>query len=350
MFRFAHTELLYLYLLLPVFVVMYVLMAWWRKRALRRFGEISLVSRLFADKSKTKPLIKFVIVCLAAASLVFALCGPQIGTRTEEVARKGSDVMICLDVSNSMNAEDIRPTRLERAKQAIYRLIERMQGDRIGLIVFAGQAYVQLPITTDYHAAKLFLSSINSDMVPTQGTAIGAAIDLAVQSIGDTTYKNTTILVITDGENHEDDAVEAAREAADKGIVIHTIGMGSPAGAPIPIYRNRQRVGFLQDGQGHTIVTRLAPEALAAIAEAGKGRFIQASNNDDGLDLVLDEINAMEKKELSSRKYTDYDDQFQYFVGLALLLLVVEFVVSERKSKWIQKLNLFGTDHGKKAA
>jgi Ca-activated chloride channel family protein len=350
MFRLAHSELLWLYLALPALAGLYALYAWWRRRALRRFGERPLIDRLFADKSRSKPLLKFILLCGAAAALVFALCGPQIGTRSEEVKRKGSDVIVCLDVSNSMNAEDIRPSRLERARQAVYRLIERMQGDRIGLIVFAGQAYVQLPVTTDYNAARLFLSSVNSGMVPTQGTAIGAALDLALRAAGDTLRKNTAVVVITDGENHEDDAVEAAREAAARGMTVHTLGMGTPAGAPVPLYRNRQRVGFLQDGSGQTVVTRLDAGALNAIADAGRGRFVRASNNDDGLDLILQEINAMEKTEFGSRVFTDYDDQFQYFAGLALLLLAIEFVVSERKSRWIQKLNLFKVQRHKEAA
>ncbi len=341
MFRFAQPEILYLYLLLPVFVILFIWMRVWRRKALQRFGESPVIMRLFADKSRTKPLIKFTLLSGAAAFLILGMAGPQIGTRTEEVKRKGSDVVLCLDVSNSMNAEDIKPTRLERSKQAIYRLLDRLKGDRIGLIVFAGQAYVQLPITTDYHAARLFLSSISSDMVPTQGTAMGSALELAMEAIGDSTRKNTSIIIITDGENHEDDAVEAAREAAENGIVVHTIGMGTPAGAPIPIYSNGRRVGFMQNGSGQTIVTRLDADALGLVAGAGKGTFVRASNNDDGLDLIMKEVNAMEKKELSSRVVTDFDDQFQYFIGLALLLLVIEFVVSERKSKWIQKLNLF---------
>lgn len=249
--------------------------------------------------------------------------------------------MICLDVSNSMNAEDIKPTRLERSKQAIYRLIDKLQGDRIGLIVFAGQAYVQLPITTDYGAAKLFLSSVNTDIVPTQGTAIGAAVDLAIDAVGDSTSKNTSIIVITDGENHEDDAVEATKRAAEKGIIVHTIGMGSPGGAPIPVYRNGMRVSFLQDGNGQTVVTKLAPDVLQQLAEAGKGKFVRASNNDDGLDIILKEINAVEKKEFGAKMFTDYEDQFQYFVAAALLLLLIEFIITESKSKWIQQLNLF---------
>lgn len=342
MFRLAHQEFLYLFALIPVFVIIFFLMMRWKKNALRKFGEPSVISGLFPDVSVTRPYLKFILLLLSYSLFIFGICGPQIGTKLEEVKRKGVDIMIALDVSNSMNAEDIRPTRLERSKQAIYRLIDKLQGDRIGLIVFAGQAYMQLPITTDYGAAKLFLQSINSDIVPTQGTAIGSAIDLAVEAIGDSVKKNTAIVVITDGENHEDNAVDEAKKAAAKGIIVHTIGMGSLDGAPIPVYSNGVRTSFMQDENGTTVITKLDADMLQQIAEAGKGKFVRASNTEDGLDIIMKEISTLEKKEFGSKMFTDYEDQYQYFIGAALLLLLIEFILSERKSKWIKNLNLFG--------
>ena len=279
---------------------------------------------------------------LAFSSLVFALARPQLGSKLEEVKRQGVDVVIALDVSNSMNAEDIRPNRLEKSKRAIYKLIDQLQGDRIGLIIFAGQAYVQLPITTDYGAAKLFLSTINTNMVPTQGTAIGTAIEKSVASIGDSARHNSAIIIITDGENHEDNAVEAARDAAAKGIFVHTIGMGSPDGAPIPVRRGNTVSGYLQDKAGTTVITRLNELALQEIADAGKGKFVRATNSDDGIQLIMKEIDAMEKKEFAAKLFTDYEDQFQYFLGLALLFLLLDFLISERRSEFIAGLNLFG--------
>ena len=243
-----------------------------------------------------------------------------------------------------MLATDIKPSRLERSKQAISRLIDRLEGDRIGIVVFAGEAYVQLPITTDYGAAKMFISTINTQMLPTQGTAIGSAIDLARESFTDTTKKHSAIVIITDGENHEDDAIKAAKEAADAGIKVFTIGMGSPEGGPIPIYSNGAVVGFKQDNAGQTIVTKLNPVMLNDVASAGNGRFIRATNSDDGIDLVLKELNALDKKEFKAKMYTDYENQFQYFIGLGLLLMLVEFLLGERKSKWIAKLNLFNVN------
>lgn len=342
MFRLAHQEFLYLFALIPVFVIIFFLMMRWKKNALKKFGEPSVISGLFPDVSVTRPYLKFILLLLSYSLFIFGICGPQIGTKLEEVKRKGVDIMIALDVSNSMNAEDIRPTRLERSKQAIYRLIDKLQGDRIGLVVFAGQAYMQLPITTDYGAAKLFLQSINSDIVPTQGTAIGSAIDLAVEAIGDSVKKNTAIVVITDGENHEDNAVDEAKKAATKGIIVHTIGMGSLDGAPIPVYNNGVRTSFMQDENGSTVITKLDADMLQQIAEAGKGKFVRASNTEDGLDIIMKEISTLEKKEFGSKMFTDYEDQYQYFIGAALLLLLIEFILSERKSKWIKNLNLFG--------
>lgn len=341
MIRFAQSELLWLLALIPVLVILFLSMLWWRKKALKRWSDSELLQVLIPAKSSVKPVIKFSLLMAAAACVILAMARPQIGTKMEEVKRKGSDIMICLDVSNSMNAEDIRPTRLERSKQAIYRLLDKLKGDRIGLIVFAGQAYVQLPITTDYNAARLFLSTINTDMVPTQGTAIGAAINLAMQSIDDSISKNTSFIIITDGENHEDDAVASAKAAAAKGIVIHTIGMGSPEGAPIPIYRNGIRTGFMQDQSGKTVITRLNPEVLSEIADAGKGKFVQASNSDDGLDIILKQVNEMEKREIGTFLYTDYEEQYQYFLLAALVLMISEFLMNERKSRWIEKLKSF---------
>lgn len=342
MFRLSHPEYLYLYLLVPVFVLLFIYILFRKKKAIVRLGDPELTARLLDEVSTIKPVMKFMLVMLAYSSLVFALSGPQLGTRLQEVKREGVDVVIALDVSNSMNAQDIRPSRLERSKQAIFRLIDRLQGDRIGLIVFAGQAYVQLPITTDYGAAKLFLSTVNTGIVPTQGTAIGAAIRKAMDTIGDSARTHSAIIIITDGENHEDDVLEAAKEARSKGIIVHTIGMGSPDGTPVPVYRGGNRVGFLTDRTGNTVMTRLDDATLQQIADAGRGKYVRASNSDDGLALIMKEIESMEKKEFSAKLFTDYEDQFQYFLGLTLLILLIEFLISERKSELIKKLNLFG--------
>lgn len=299
---------------------------------------MELIQRLTAETSIRKPVLRFVLFSLAYALLVLAWANPQIGTRLEDVKRQGVDVIIALDVSNSMRAEDLRPNRLERAKQIISRLIDRLENDRIGLIVFAGQAYVQLPITTDYAAAKLFLSNISTNMIPTQGTAIGTAIQLGLKSYTGNDNKHKALIIITDGENHEDDAVEAAREAAAQGVIIHTIGMGSPDGTPIPAGSGGQ--DFLRDSEGNTVVTKLDEVTLQKVAAEGRGRYIHSTSGDDGLDALLTQIGKMEKKTFGTKQFTDYEDRFQYFLGLGLLLLIVESIIGNRKSPWWSKINL----------
>jgi Ca-activated chloride channel homolog len=342
MFRFAHPNMIYLYVLIPVLIILYIVMKQWKKKALKQFGDTSVIYRLFPDVSISRPGIKFVMLMTALFFFIAALCGPLIGSKLEEVKRKGVDIIIAMDVSNSMRAEDIRPNRLERSKQAVSRLIDRLQGDRIGLVIFAGDAYMQLPVTTDYSAAKLFLSAVDPDIVPRQGTAIGAAINLAAKSFADSSMKHSAIIVITDGENHEDDAVVEAKLAWEKGIRVYTIGMGSPEGAPIPVFNNDVRVGFKQDNSGQTVITKLNAAALEEIAEAGHGRFVRASNSDEGMSTVMKELSALDKKEFKSKMFTDYENQYQYFAAAALFLLLMEFLLGEKKSKWYQRLNLFG--------
>lgn len=342
MIRLAHPLFLYGLLLLPVFLMLHIFLVYWRKKALKSLGDIDLVKRLFPEISGFKRTWKFIFICLAYTFVILGLADPQIGTKLEEVQRKGVDIIIALDVSNSMKAEDIKPNRLERAKQAIYRLIDKLQNDRIGLIVFAGRAYTQLPITTDYGAAKLVLSSIDTDVVPTQGTAIGEAIQLGINSFPKDDRKNKAIVVITDGENHEDDAIKAAKEADSAGVIVHSIGMGSIDGAPIPVVYNNVQVGYKKDNAGNTVVTKLDETLLQQIAVAGNGKFIRASNSDDGLSTILDEVNKMEKKNFGSKLYTEYEDRFQYFLAAALIFMLGEMLFSEKKSKWAAKLNFFG--------
>lgn len=339
--QFERIYLFYALALIPLMVVVYFVTANWRKRTMKRYGDIVLVNILLKDVSSTKRKWKFVLFVLAFALLIVALVNPQVGMKEEEIKRKGADIIVCMDVSNSMNAEDLFPNRLEKSKQALSKLIDNLKGDRIGLIVFAGQAYVQLPITTDYAAAKLFLQSINTGMVPVQGTAIGSAIDLAVESFGKDEGKNKAIVVITDGENHEDDAIQAAQNAKDKGIIVHTIGLGSENGSPIPVIRNGIKEGYKKDKEGNTVITKLNDKMLIEIADAGGGVYVKATNADVGLKNVLNAIDNLDKKEFESKRYSDYEDQFQWITAIAFFVLLLELLISERKSKWYSKLNLF---------
>jgi Ca-activated chloride channel family protein len=277
---------------------------------------------------------------IAFAFLVLALADPQTGSKMEKVQRKGIDVMIALDVSNSMLAEDIRPSRLERAKQSISKLIDRLDEDRIGIIVFAGKAYNQLPITTDYGAAKMFLSAINTNIVPVQGTAIADAIDMATNSFGQSTH-NKAIIVISDGEDHQGDVLEKTEVAAKKGIVVYTVGMGIPEGGPIPVYNGEIRTGYKKDRYGSTIITHLDESLLQRIASVGKGMYVRANNSEEGWQKVFDDLNKIQKSELESKQFSDYEDRFQYFIGFSLLFLIFELFVFDKKNQWFSRFKPF---------
>ena len=281
------------------------------------------------------------VLLLAFASAIFAIARPQFGSQLKTVKREGIELIIALDVSNSMLAEDIQPSRLEGSKRAISQLVDKLSDDKIGLIVFAGEAYTQLPITSDYVSAKLFLNSINTQIVPTQGTAIGAAIDLGTKSFTPQFAGSKVLIVITDGENHEDDAVGAATKAAEQGIIVDAIGMGLPKGALIPDFSNGQK-GYKKDSKGNTIVTKLDEPMLQKIAQAGKGIYIRANNTQMGLNTLFSEVNKMKKTEMESQIYADYDEKFQYFIGLSLFLILLDFLLLERKNKYLKNLKLFG--------
>ncbi|TSA28409.1 MAG: VWA domain-containing protein [Bacteroidetes bacterium] len=340
MFRFAHIDYIYLLALIPVFMALFIWLMVWRKRALQRFGELSVIGRLLPDMADSKLVLKFILMMAAWGLLVFVLMGPQTGSRLENVQRKGIDIIIALDVSNSMLTQDIKPNRIDRAKQAISRLIDKLEGDRIGVVVFAGHAYTQLPITTDYAAAKLFVSTINPGMVPTQGTAIAEAIDLAVQSFGES-KKNKALVIISDGEDHEGNVLEQAELAASKGIIIYTIGMGLPEGGPIPIYNGDMLVGFKKDKEGNAIVSKLDETMLQRIATIGKGMYIRATNSETGLNRIFDDINAIQKAEIESKQFSDFENQFQYFLAIALILMILDLFIFERKTFWLKHVRPF---------
>jgi Ca-activated chloride channel homolog len=340
MFRFAHMEYLWGLLIIPILGLFFIWSRIARKKALRKFGNIQTIKELMPYASNSRPALKFFILMLALAFLITGAARPQFGSKLKKVKREGIELMIALDVSNSMKAEDIQPNRLERAKRAISRLVDRLSNDKIGLIVFAGEAYIQLPITSDYNSAKLFLNSVDTEIVPTQGTAIGAAINMGIRSFTPEGDANKAIIVITDGENHEDDPVAAAQEATDNGIIVHTIGMGLPQGSPIPIFRNGQK-DYLKDREGNVVVTKLDEAMLEKIATAGKGIYVRANNAQVGLNALFDEINKMEKEEIESLVYSEYDDQFQYFFGIGVILLLLEFIILERKNRYLMKVRLF---------
>jgi Ca-activated chloride channel family protein len=340
LFRFAHPDFLYLVLLLPVIALFFIINEIRKKNALKRLGDTNLVSGLVPEMSRLRPVVKFILEMIALLSGIIMLARPQFGSKIEDVKKQGVEVIIALDVSNSMLAEDIQPDRLTRAKQSISRLVDDLENDKIGLIVFAGDAYIQIPITTDYISAKMFLSTISPNMVPKQGTAIGAAINLASKSFSPGEGKSKAIIIITDGENHEDDPVKDAEEAAKAGIVIHTIGIGSTAGVPIPVMNNGRR-DYLKDVDGNIVVTKLDEEILKKIALSTNGNYVRASNSNIGLDEIFAQIKKMKKQDLESTMYTEYNDQFQIFAALAVFLLIADFIIMERKNRRLANIRLF---------
>jgi Ca-activated chloride channel family protein len=342
MFKFEHTIYFYAFSALPV---MLILVLWYfvsRRKKLKKLGDANLISQLLPYSSKRKRIIKVILFLLGFSSLIIALCNLQTGSKLTEVKREGADIIVCIDVSNSMLAQDLSPDRLTRAKYALEKMIDGLEGDRLGLVIFAGEAYVQLPITTDYSAAKLFLSSIGPGMVPVQGTNVSDAIKKASESFSNDEGKNRAIILITDGENHDSEAVQAAEEAGKNGIMINTIGIGSENGVPIPLIENGVVKGYRKDKQGQTVITKLNTNLLKTIASKANGVFVQASQADIGLGAVLDKIGELDKVQLENKMYTDYEDQFQWFLGLSLVLFFIEFLISERVSEWFKKINLFG--------
>ncbi|MBA7625812.1 hypothetical protein ES703_33244 [subsurface metagenome] len=344
MFRFANSDFLYLLIALPVIIALYIVLVLLSKRNLLRFTDSAFFDILMPMRSPARRNFKFILFFFSLFFIIIALARPQFGSKLEEVKREGIEMIIALDVSRSMLAEDIKPNRLERAKQALITLINRMQDDKIGMIVFAGNAYTQLPITTDYISAKLFLSNINTEIVSRQGTAIASAIELGIKSFTQDTEASKVIVIISDGENHEGDAIAAAGKAAEKGIKIYTIGMGSPQGAPIPLLqRSGVQGGFLKDRQGEVIISRMDPVMLRRIAAVGEGEFFKASTGNVGLSRLYNNLNSLNKSEIETKMYSEYEDKFHYFVAVALLLLLLDLLILERKNQYLKKFSLFKT-------
>jgi Ca-activated chloride channel homolog len=341
-FRFAQPDLLYLLLLIPVLIVIWVLGNRRRRQAMERFAEPDLARRLSPDYSAGRMTFKFFLRLLALFCALLMIARPQFGSKLEKVRREGVEVIIALDVSNSMLATDIAPSRLERAKQAISQLVDQLRDDRIGLILFAGDAYTQIPITNDYLSAKMFLQSAEPDMVSRQGTAIGSAIDLGMRSFSPVSDRSRALIIITDGENHEDDATTAAKAAAEKGIVIYTIGIGSPSGSPIPLTAGGPS-GYLRDQDGNTVISKLDEKGLQEIASVTGGRYVRANNTSLGLNEIYNDIGKMNKTETSTMMFTAYNEQFLVPAVIMFILLVIDLLISDRNNHLLRKLGIIGS-------
>ena len=338
MFRFANPEFLYLLFILPVFLAVYVYAYLQKRKAIKRLGNPEILSQLMPEVSPKRQFLKFWFIFGAVAAIIFVIAGPQFGSKLETVKRQGVEIMVCLDVSNSMLAEDVSPNRLEKSKQMLSKLTDGFTDDKVGLIVFAGDAFTQLPITSDYISAKMFLTSINPSMVSAQGTSIGAAINLAARSFTPNETSDKTIVLITDGENHEDDAIGAASAAAEKGIHVNIVGIGLPKGGPIPLQGTNN---YMKDKDGNVVITMLNEQMCQEIAAAGKGMYVRADNTNSALKALQKEIDKMKKTELDSKVYSEYDEQFQLVAWIALFLLIVELLIFDRKNRIFRKVKIF---------
>ena len=338
MFRFEEPTYLYLLLLLPFLAAFYLYSNYRRRKAIRKFGDPVLMAQLMPDVSKYRPDVKFWLVFAAIGLFAVLLARPQFGSKLETVKRQGVEVMIALDISNSMLAQDVQPSRLEKAKRLVAQLVDKMENDKVGMIVFAGDAFTQLPITSDYISAKMFLESINPSLISKQGTAIGAAINLATRSFTPQEGVGRAVIVITDGENHEGGAVEAAKAAAEKGIQVSVLGVGMPDGAPIPVEGTND---FRRDRDGNVVVTRLNGQMCQEIAQAGDGIYVRVDNSNAAQKVIAQEINKMAKADVETQVYTEFNEQFQAVAWIILLLLLAEMLILERKNPLFRNIHLF---------
>jgi Ca-activated chloride channel homolog len=342
MIRFAHIEFLYMLWLIPAAIILYWYLQKKNSSILENFAGTKLHKILFPSRSILKNWVKFGTTLLAITLLILAIANPQIGTKIEDVKQIGIDVYILLDVSRSMAAEDIKPSRLEKAKYEISNLIQKLQGDRIGLIVFSGDAYIQFPLTTDYSAANLFLNAVDFNSVPQPGTNIGAALELALKSYRYDDETKKAIVVITDGEDHEGNVSSAVDDASSKSVAIYAIGFGSPGGVPIPIYNESHvQVGYKKDNQGSIVLTKLDEEILKSITSKANGKYYRGSNTQDELDAIYNDLAKIEQTEFGSKRITEYEDRFFYFLIPAIFLLIAEFMMTSKRTRWLEKFEKY---------
>jgi Ca-activated chloride channel family protein len=341
MYQIEEPTYFYYLAIIPAIVVLFLFAFWWKKRTQKQFADHNLIQKLSPEKSTFKLFLKITVICLALAFLIISLANPKMGTKLETVKRQGVDIVFALDVSKSMIAEDIAPNRLEKAKQIITKIIENLVSDRVGIIIYAGNSYPLLPITTDYAAAKMFLQNASTDMVSNQGTAINEAIERALLYYDNNEQTNRFLVIVSDGEDHQENTLELAKEAAEKGIKIYTVGIGTAKGGPIPLKDDGRVIGYKKDNRGMVVVTQMNEQILRDIANAGNGKYINGNKTPETIASIKDILEKAEKNEFETKQFSEYQDQFQWFVGFGLLLLIIDVALLEKKTKWVQKLNLF---------
>lgn len=341
MYQIEAPEYFLLLLIIPIIWVAYFYMRLWQRKKQKKYFDQKLMEKVVVEKSKFKPFLKLILLTLSLLFLILGMTNPKIGTKLETVKREGVDIVFAIDVSKSMDAEDVPPSRLEKAKRLISNIIDHLVSDRIGIIAYAGEAYPLLPITTDYAAGKIFLQNLTTDLVSSQGTAIDDAIDLATTYF-DEEDTNKILIIISDGEDHSQKAIDAAKKAAQQGITIFSIGVGTRKGSVIPIKRNGNLYGYKKDKNGETVITRLNDQVLKQIAQVTNGKYIDGNNTKEVVNFITDALKKMDKKEFETTKFSEYKDQFQWFLAAGLFFLLLYILVLERETQWLRKLNLFG--------
>tara|TARA_B110000211_G_scaffold231498_1_gene293205 strand:+ start:209 stop:1255 length:1047 start_codon:yes stop_codon:yes gene_type:complete len=344
MYKIEEPIYFYLLVIIPAMLALFLLVLWWKKRTQRKFSDVSLLKKLAPNSSTFKSTLKLIILLLGIAFLIISLTNPKMGTKLKTIKREGVDVVFALDVSKSMLAEDIAPNRLEKAKQIISKTIDKLGSDRVGIIIYAGNSYPLLPITTDHAAANMFLQNANPDMVSSQGTAINEALELAKTYYNNDDQTNRFLIIISDGEDHQEETKQVAQNLANEGVKIYTVGVGTERGGPIPMRLNGAMIGYKKDRKGETVITKRVPEVLQGIADASDGEYIDGNITDNPVNEIAKIIGNAEKNEFETKQFSDYKDQFQWFLAIALLFLIVDVLLFDKKTKWLRKVDLFNEE------
>ena len=347
MYKIEEPIYFYLLAIIPIIIVIFLMLLWWKKRTQRKFSDAFLLERLAPNSSTFKSVLKLIMLLLGITFLIISLVNPKMGTKLKTVKREGVDVVFALDVSKSMLAEDIAPNRLEKAKQIISKTIDRLGSDRVGIIIYAGNSYPLLPITTDHAAANMFLQNANPDMVSSQGTAINEALELAKTYYNNDEQTNRFLIIISDGEDHQEETKQVAQNLANEGVKIYTVGVGTERGGPIPMRLNGAMIGYKKDNKGETVITKRVPEVLQGIADASNGKYIDGNITENPVSEIAEIIANAEKSEFETKQFSDYKDQFQWFLAFGLFFLIMDVFLFEKKTKWLKKADLFNEEKSK---
>ncbi|MCD8414029.1 VWA domain-containing protein [Tenacibaculum dicentrarchi] len=341
LYRLEEPIYFWLFAIIPILIVVFLFVLWWKKRTQKKFTNAKMLAKIAPNSSTFKSVLKLIFFLIGISFLIVSLVNPKMGTKLKTVKREGVDVVFALDVSKSMLAEDIAPNRLEKSKQIISKIIDKLGSDRVGIIIYAGNAYPLLPITTDHASAKMFLQNANPDMVSSQGTAINEALNLAKTYYNNDEQTNRFLIIISDGEDHQEETKQLAQNISNEGVKVYTIGVGTEKGAPIPIKRNGALVGYKKDNQGQTVITKRKSDVLQDIAEASEGKYIDGNKTSNPVNTIEKIITNAQKSEFETKQFSDYKDQFQWFLGIGLLFLIIDLFFFERKTKWVKKADLF---------